>query len=415
MRNSDDRISESDNVVSDVSRSTEARTSEQSRIVMRYCFSSDSHLRDLYVDHTGNILTGKLLEDLDALAGNVANKHCCDENLASKRLSLVTASVDEIIQSSPIPTSDDLVLTGYVVWVGKSSLDVNVEIHRARDYDSSAAVPAAREQSRLLSSTFTYVARHRATGKAAMANPLALTTEAEKVLFAQRATAAELRRSQRDTPPVVAIEETEALQRLIEEGSAMQDMPALGHRNAILMKHTGLENSVVCQPQNVNTGGRVFGGFIMHRAFDLALSTSYIFAGAYPIFLEVDKIAFRRPLDIGDLLRLKSRVIYSSANPHHNGVNAMGEAQCTPDLDEVKHRTTANDRPLLVVEVSCQVVRPEKACSFVSNTFYFVFGFPEKSSVCLRKVLPVTTEEATMLMVGATAVESTLCTIVPLN
>ena len=147
------------------------------------------------------------------------------------------------------------------MWVGKSSLDVNVEIHRARDYDSSAAVPA-REQSRLLSSTFTYVARHRATGKAAMANPLALTTEAEKVLFAQRATAADLRRSQRDTPPVVAIEETEALQRLIEEGSAMQDMPALGHRNAILMKHTGLENSVVCQPQNVNTGGRVFGGFI---------------------------------------------------------------------------------------------------------------------------------------------------------
>jgi len=79
---------------------------------MRYSFSSDSHLRDLYVDHTGNILTGKLLEDLDALAGNVANKHCCDENLSSKRLSLVTASVDEIIQSSPIPTTDDLVLTG---------------------------------------------------------------------------------------------------------------------------------------------------------------------------------------------------------------------------------------------------------------------------------------------------------------
>ena len=112
MRNSEDRISENDNVVSDASRSTEARTSEQSRIVMPYCFISDSHLRDLYVDHTGNILTGKLLEDLDALAGNVANKHCCDENLASKRLSLVTASVDEIIQSSPIPTNDDLVLTG---------------------------------------------------------------------------------------------------------------------------------------------------------------------------------------------------------------------------------------------------------------------------------------------------------------
>jgi len=89
-----------------------ARTSDQSRLTLRYNFSSDSHLRDLYADHTGNMLTGKLFEDLDALAGNVANRHCCDENLAAKRLSLVTASCEEIIQSSPIPTSDDLVLTG---------------------------------------------------------------------------------------------------------------------------------------------------------------------------------------------------------------------------------------------------------------------------------------------------------------
>lgn len=112
MRQSDDRINENENVLFDASRSMEARTSDQSRLTMRYSFSTDSHLRDLYVDHTGNILTGKLLEDLDALAGNIANKHCCDENLASKRLSLVTASVDEIIQTSPIPTSDDLILTG---------------------------------------------------------------------------------------------------------------------------------------------------------------------------------------------------------------------------------------------------------------------------------------------------------------
>jgi len=38
------------------------------------------------------------------------------------------------------------------------------------------------------------------------------------------------------------------------------------------------------------------------------------------------------------------------------------------------------------------------ACSFVSNTFYFVFGFPQEAPVTLRKVLPVTTEEANMLV-----------------
>ena len=48
----------------------------------------------------------------------------------------------------------------------------------------------------------------------------------------------------------------------------------------------------------------------MHRAYDLALATGYIFAGAYPHFLEVDQIDFKKPVDIGDLVRLKSRGTY---------------------------------------------------------------------------------------------------------
>lgn len=31
----------------------------------------------------------------------------------------------------------------------------------------------------------------------------------------------------------------------------------------------------------------IFCLLLVHRAFDLALSTGYIFAGAYPVFLEV--------------------------------------------------------------------------------------------------------------------------------
>jgi acyl-coenzyme A thioesterase 9 len=162
------------------------------------------------------------------------------------------------------------------------------------------------------------------------------------------------------------------MEQLIESGCAIEDMPALAHPNAVLMKYTGLENTFICQPQNVNTSGKVFGGFIMHRAYDLALATCYTFAGSYPVFLESDKIAFRKPVAIGDLLRLKSRVVFTSDDP-------------------MKAR--------VVIEVSCQVVRPEQASSFVSNTFVFVFGFSR--SIALRKVLPVTTEEAIALINGS--------------
>ena len=37
----------------------------------------------------------------------------------------------------------------------------------------------------------------------------------------------------------------------------------------------------------------------MHKAFDLAQSTAYMFAGSYPVFSEVEEIAFKKPVDIG--------------------------------------------------------------------------------------------------------------------
>jgi acyl-CoA hydrolase len=80
-------------------------------------------------------------------------------------------------------------------------------------------------------------------------------------------------------------------------------------------------------------------------------------------------VRFQRPVDIGDLVRLKSRVIYASDD---------------------------SLRPFMHVEVTVQVVRPERASSFVSNTFHFIFGFSE--NVALRRVLPVTNEEAVVLL-----------------
>ena len=155
----------------------------------------------------------------------------------------------------------------------------------------------------------------------------------------------------------------------------MYDMPALAHPSSVLIKYTSHENTLICQPQNVNTAGRVFGGFLMHRAYDLALGTCYTFAGTYPEFKGVGEVSFKKPVDIGDLVRLKSRVVYTSDDP----------------VSPVAH-----------VEVTCQVVRPERASSFVSNTFDFIFGFQnDGAATSLRRVLPVTREEAETLITAS--------------
>jgi len=48
------------------------------------------------------------------------------------------------------------------------------------------------------------------------------------------------------------------------------------------MDETSLETTFTCQPQQRNIHGRVFGGFLMRRAYELAHSTAYLFAGRRP-------------------------------------------------------------------------------------------------------------------------------------
>lgn len=47
----------------------------------------------------------------------------------------------------------------------------------------------------------------------------------------------------------------------LAEARAMMDLPALAHGDAVLMQHTKLQNTFMCQPRNMY--GRIFGGFLM--------------------------------------------------------------------------------------------------------------------------------------------------------
>lgn len=154
-----------------------------SRLTVAYNFKTEPSLRDLYVSHSGQILIGKIFEDLDALAGNIVRTHVANGSSSLRPLSLVTASVDKITKSKSIPTTDDLVMTGQVAWVGRSSLDVVIELHRTASIDSPDGAPGGAAQilrpanpSLLLSSIFTYVARDQRTGKAARVNSVTVET-----------------------------------------------------------------------------------------------------------------------------------------------------------------------------------------------------------------------------------------------
>lgn len=157
----------------------------------------------------------------------------------------------------------------------------------------------ASSDSVALTANFIFVARDSKTGKAAPINRLSPETELEKLLFEEAEARNNLRKKKRGGDRREFDHgECKKLKAWLAEGRIFSDMPALADRNSILLKDTRLENSLICQPQQRNIHGRIFGGFLMHRAFELAFSTAYTFAGLVPYFLEVDHVDFLRPVCI---------------------------------------------------------------------------------------------------------------------
>ncbi|KAI4304151.1 hypothetical protein MLD38_039701 [Melastoma candidum] len=339
----------------------------RSRTSIMYRFSEDYVLREQYRNPWNEIRAGKLLEDLDALAGTICFKHCTNENGAMRPLILVTASVDRIFVKKPIHVDTDLKIEGAVTWVGRSSMEIQLEV--------SQSTPESQDQfdSVILTANFTFVARDSETGKSVPVTPILPETEREKILWEEAEERNKLRKRMREDRRqyIVSEEMTHRIQELMAEGRVFSEMPALADRDSILIKDTRFQNSLICQPQQRNIQGRIFGGFLMRRAFELAYATSYAFAGAAPRFLEVDHVDFLKPVDVGNFLRLHSCVLYT-------------------ELDDPA-------QPHINIEVVAYVTRPEIRSSEVSNRFYFTFTIrPEAltDGLRIRKVVPSTEEEA---------------------
>lgn len=341
------------------------KTSSQSRTSILYNFSTDDILREQYRDPWNEVRIGKLLEDLDALAGTISVKHCSDDDSMTRPLLLVTASVDKIVLKKSISVDIDLKIVGAVIWVGRSSIEIQLEVIQSTKEVSDTS------DSVVLTANFIFVARDSKTGKAAPVNRLSPQTEREKSLFEEAEARSKLRkRKTGGDRRELDNGEVNRLEALLAEGRVICDMPALADRNSILLRDTRLENALICQPQQRNIHGRIFGGFLMLRAFELAFSTAYAFAGLMPCFLEVDHVDFLRPVDVGDFLRFKSCVLYTELeNP---------------------------DQPLINIEVVAHVTRPEFRSSEVSNTFYFTFTVSKAvtNGFRIRNVVPGTQEEA---------------------
>lgn len=265
----------------DTSRSlSEFRTASQSETSVSYPFSTNQLLKESYRNPWGQVRFGKILEDLDALAGNIAFAHVQEPSLT-----IVTASVDRIHLSMLPNLEHDMVLSGKVTYVGTSSMEIRMQCNSSTDDNEKYWMEAF----------FTFVATDPVTKRPHQIPPLKPESELEKQHFQsgqKRAMAKKLARKRTKThlPTDNKNNEIETVaQELLKAAGPVVNMPSLSCADSILMSQTELENSELAQPQTRNLASQIFGGFLMRRACELAYSTAYVFAGARPVFYEVDE------------------------------------------------------------------------------------------------------------------------------
>ncbi|KAJ2678352.1 hypothetical protein GGH99_005674, partial [Coemansia sp. RSA 1285] len=139
-------------------------------------FKDNLALREEYINYYGDIRLGKILEDLDRLAGAVAYKHASDANGNLAPIIFVTAAVDRIDLKATVSPNRNYRLTGTVTYVGFSSMEIYIQLQ---------AVPEPGESSDPdpnLVARFTMVGRDKYTGKSSQVNPLLLEDEDQRRL-----------------------------------------------------------------------------------------------------------------------------------------------------------------------------------------------------------------------------------------
>lgn len=260
-------------------------------------FSTDEKLRRRFmlIDEPipGNLRWGLLLEELDKLAEDVALKyvHRFNENAR-----VVTAAIDDILLRTPGDINKDLNLRARINYVGRTSMEVGIRVDQQ-----------GRKSRSLASCYFTMVAREGEGEEAESVEvePLEYVDELEKKRYNNAIERRKAYRQQIDEleePPTK--EEYKHLRKL---HSAQEEKGFDG----LLAGNLVRSNWERMFPEQENVPEKIFGGYVIRRAFELSMMHAEEIAPDRPVFVRVNRINFLQPVQIGDKLDFTSRIVYT--------------------------------------------------------------------------------------------------------
>ncbi|XP_061521987.1 acyl-CoA thioesterase 9, tandem duplicate 1 isoform X9 [Phycodurus eques] len=314
-----------------------ARSMKDSLVEVHLPLGSQPQLREKYLTFHNTVRFGRILEDLDSLAVLISYAHTYNPALKRSPLSIVTALVDKIdMRQQAIYPACDIKFTGHVTWVGKTSIEAKMHMTQ---YRNGAYSP-------VLDATFVMVARDPENKRAAFVNPLSPEGPEEEELFRQ----GEGRRGHvardpgRDPSPLSCV--CALYSEQVPSGGAQHRVPPEGGAHGRGEEHRPRPLPQHARHQERNIFNRIFGGFLMRKAYELGWANACAFGGGRPGLVAVDDILFQKPVEIGSLLLLSSQVCYTEGK--HIQVRVHSEVfdplTRQHNTTNVFHFTFASDR-----------------------------------------------------------------------
>ncbi|XP_053403174.1 acyl-coenzyme A thioesterase 9, mitochondrial-like [Mercenaria mercenaria] len=326
---------------------------------------SNPQLKEKYINYYNGIRFGRILEDLDTFAVAISYTHTLDASHTDRKspLSIVTALVDRIdLSQEGIVPDKDIKMSGKVTWAGKTSMEITMELDQEVD-DAWRKILVAK---------FLMVARNPITKGSAVVNKLQPEGPEEEKLFSlgEESKAKRMLESQKTLLKTAPDEE----ERLLIHNLFLETMDPTAHTfkvrikppDSAWMEETILKNLVICMPQERNLYNKIFGGFLMRKAFELAFANASLFCKSRPHIEVVDDIAFKKSVEVGSFLFLSSQIVY-----------------------------TQDTR--LMMKVHAEVVNPKDESRETTNDFYFVFNTRD---VKVRRVIPKSYAESMLYLDG---------------
>lgn len=235
---------------------------------------------------------------------------------------------------------------------------IEVKIIHIVQIKAETVAERGEEKQTILTATAFVVGVDPITHKSVPVNPLVPTSPREQALFKSRVADIQKKKQmklQSSDPEQYARDYDRLINNVYAKGAA---------NNAVFMGETAIDSTSLMLPQDRNLNDKVFGGYLMRHAYELAYANTSLLMKSYPTFVSMDGASFLNPVSVGTVLNMKSMVVLSE-----EGSNG----------------------PTMQIRIVAESTDVNTGLKQTTNEFYFTLASEKETQV--PTVIPKTDEE----------------------